>query len=413
MAMLEQRGTIKDLDTIPAIHGGTMTRESFLPFGAPVIGEEEIEEVVATLRSGWIGTGPKCWRFESQIAEYVTAKHAITASSCTAALHLALIAAGIKKGDEVIVPSMTFAATANVVEHVGATPRFVDVDPDTLNMDPLALEAAITPATRAVIPVHFGGLPVDLDPISELCRDNNLILIEDAAHAIGAEYKGRMIGSFGDFTCFSFYPNKNMTTGEGGAVTTSREEFVETLKVMRLHGLSADAWRRFASKRLILSEAISPGFKYNMTDIQASLGIHQLRRLPEFLNRREEIADYYDGAISDSWGVRRQYRPDPKLGTRHALHLYVLVLDLNAFSVSRNEVVEALLAENIGAAIHYRALHMQPFYERTYGYELEDFPIAGEIGESILTIPCSPGMSNDDADTVVRGLKKVLNYYRR
>jgi dTDP-4-amino-4,6-dideoxygalactose transaminase len=413
MAMLAPRSDLTELDVLPAIHGGTMTRESFLPFGAPVIGEEEIEEVVATLRSGWIGTGPKCWRFEGQIAEYVNAKHAITASSCTAALHLALIAAGIKRGDEVIVPAMTFAATANVVEHVGATPRFVDVDPHTLNMDPMALEAALTPATRAVIPVHFGGLPCDMDAISAICRDNNLILIEDAAHAIGAEYNGRMIGSIGDLTCFSFYPNKNMTTGEGGAIATSRDEYVETLKVMRLHGLSADAWRRFASKRLILSEAISPGFKYNMTDLQASLGIHQLRRLPEFLLRREEIADYYDAAIPDSWGVTRQFRPDPSLGTRHALHLYVLMLDPNAFTVGRNEIVEALLAENIGAAIHYRALHAQPFYERTYGYELADFPIAGDIGESILTIPCSPGMSDDDAETVVRGLQKILNYYRR
>jgi len=410
MAMLVPRTALDDL---PAIEGGSMTRDSFLPFGAPVIGEEEIEEVVATLRSGWIGTGPKCWRFETQIAEYVGAAHAITASSCTAALHLALIAAGIKPGDEVIVPAMTFAATANVVEHVGATPKFVDVEPDTLNMDPRALEAAITPATRAVIPVHFGGLPVDLDAISAIARQHGLLLIEDAAHAIGAEYKGQMIGSIGDFTCFSFYPNKNMTTGEGGAVTTSREEYVETLKVMRLHGLSADAWRRFASKRLILSEAISPGFKYNMTDLQASLGIHQLRRLPEFLSRREQIADYYDEVLTDDLGVRRQYRPNPIHGTRHALHLYVLMLDLAAFRASRNEIVEALLAENIGAAIHYRALHSQPFYERTYGYELSDFPVAGQVGESILTIPCSPGMSDDDTDSVVRGVKKILNYYRK
>jgi dTDP-4-amino-4,6-dideoxygalactose transaminase len=413
MAMIAQPGKLTELDNVPAILGGTMTRESFLPFGAPVIGEEEIEEVVATLRSGWIGTGPKCWRFESQIAEYVNAQYAITASSCTAALHLALVAAGIKAGDEVIVPAMTFAATANVVEHVGATPRFVDVDPNTLNIDPVALAAAITPATKAVIPVHFGGLPCDMDAITAICRDNNLILIEDAAHAIGAVYKGQMVGSIGDFTCFSFYPNKNMTTGEGGAITTNREEFVETLKVMRLHGLSADAWRRFASKRLILSEAISPGFKYNMTDLQASLGIHQLRRLPEFLNRREQIADFYDEAISDDLGLRRQYRPDPASGTRHALHLYVLMLDLNAFSVNRNEMVEALLAENIGAAIHYRALHAQPFYREQYGYQMSDFPIAGDIGETILTIPCSPGMSDDDADTVVSGLKKVLTYYRR
>lgn len=396
-----------------AIDGGPTTRESFLPFGAPMIGEEEIEEVVATLRSGWIGTGPKCWRFEGQIGEFVGAPHVVTASSCTAALHLALLAAGIGPGDEVIVPALTFAASANVVEHVGATPRFVDVDPYTLNIDPVAMQAAITPATRAVIPVHFGGLPCDMDPITRICTERGLTVIEDAAHAIGAEYRGRMIGSISDFTCFSFYPNKNMTTGEGGAVCTTREEYVERLKVMRLHGLSADAWRRFASKRLILSEAISPGYKYNMTDLQASLGIHQLRRLPEFQARREELAAFYDDAISDDWGVRRQYRPVVGSGSRHALHLYVLILDRQAFRVSRNEIVEALLAENIGAAIHYRGLHTQPFYRERYGYQLEDFPVAGDVGESILTIPLSPGMSDADAETVVDGVRKVLGHYRR
>jgi dTDP-4-amino-4,6-dideoxygalactose transaminase len=396
-----------------AIDGGPSVRDSFLPFGAPVIGEDEIEEVVATLRSGWIGTGPRCWRFETQIAEYVGTGNAITASSCTAALHLALLAAGVGPGDEVLVPALTFAATANVVEHVGATPRFVDVDPRTLNIDTAALAAAITPRTRAVIPVHFGGLPCDMDEITAICRERGIIIIEDAAHAIGAEYDGRMIGSISDFTCFSFYPNKNMTTGEGGAVCTDRDEFVERLKVLRLHGLSADAWRRFASKRLILSEAVVPGFKYNMTDLQAALGIHQLRRLPEFLARREELARYFDDTISDEWGLRRQFRPALGSGSRHALHLYVLVLDLAAFKVSRNEIVEALLAENLGAAIHYRALHMQPFYEKTYGFKASDFPVASEVGESILTIPCSPGMSDEDAESVVMGVQKVLGAYRR
>ena len=410
MAMLISRtGVREDL----AIDGGPSVRDSFLPFGAPVIGDDEIEEVVATLRSGWIGTGPRCWRFETQIAEYVAAANAITASSCTAALHLALLAAGVGPGDEVIVPSMTFAATSNVVEHVGAIPRFVDVDPRTLNIDTAALEAAITPATRAVIPVHFGGLPCDMDEITQIARHHGIIVIEDAAHAIGAEYRGRMIGSISDFTCFSFYPNKNMTTGEGGAVCTDREEFVERLKVLRLHGLSADAWRRFASKRLILSEAVVPGYKYNMTDLQAALGIHQLRRLPEFLERREQIAAFYDDAISDAWGLRRQFRPLVGSGSRHALHLYVLMLDMAEFRVSRNEIVEALLAENIGAAIHYRALHMQPFYANKYDFKPSDYPVAAEIGESILTLPCSPGMSDMDAESVVVAVDKVLSAYRR
>jgi dTDP-4-amino-4,6-dideoxygalactose transaminase len=396
-----------------ALDGGAMTRETFLPFGAPVIGADEIDEVVATLRSGWIGTGPKCWRFEAQIAEYVGVQHAVSTSSCTAALHLALLVAGVGPGDEVIVPALTFAATANVVEHVGATPRFVDVDPHTLNIDPAAIEAAITPATRALMPVHFGGLPCDMDAIAAIARKHDLLIIEDAAHAIGARYHGQMVGSIGDFTCFSFYPNKNMTTGEGGAVCTNHDESVESLKVLRLHGLSADAWRRYASKRLIISEAISPGFKYNMTDLQASLGIHQLARLPEFQRRREEIAAFYDDAILDEWGLRRQYRPALDSASSHALHLYVLILDPDAFSVGRNQIVDALLAENIGAAIHYRALHTEPFFAKQYGHRPSDMPVAAEIGDNILTIPCSPGMSDEDAESVVRGLRKVLNHYRR
>jgi dTDP-4-amino-4,6-dideoxygalactose transaminase len=410
MAISFERSRLKEA---LAIDGGPMTRETFLPFGVPVIGQDEIDEVVATLRSGWIGTGPKTWRFETQIAEYVGAEHVVTASSCTAALHLALLAAGIGPGDEVLVPALTFAASANVVEHVGARPRFVDIDPVTLNMDPAALEAAFTPATRAVIPVHFGGLPCAMDEIGAICRERGAWVIEDAAHAIGAEYRGRMIGSISDFTCFSFYPNKNMTTGEGGAIATNHADRVEQLKVLRLHGLSADAWRRFASKRLILSEAVVPGYKYNMTDLQASLGIHQLRRLPEFMLRRERLADFYDEVIPDEWGVRRQYRPIVGTGNRHALHLYVLILDEDAFSASRNQIVEALLAENIGAAIHYRGVHVQPYYEREYGYRAEDFPVAASIGDRILTIPLSPGMSDADADSVVFGVRKVLDHYRR
>ncbi len=408
MAMLIDRA-----ESVLAIDGGHKTRETFLPFGAPVIGQEEVDEVVATLRSGWIGTGPKCWRFENALSEYLHVPHVITASSCTAALHLALRVVDVGPGDEVIVPALTFAATANVVEHVGARPRFVDVDPHTLNLDASALEAAITPATRAIMPVHFGGLPCEMAEISAIARDHNLLIIEDAAHAIGARYRGQMVGSIGDFTCFSFYPNKNITTGEGGAVSTSRDEFVERLKVLRLHGLSADAWQRFASKHLILSEAVTPGFKYNLTDLEASLGLHQLRRLPEFLRRRQQIAAFYDEAISDDWGVRRQFRPALGADTTHALHLYVLILDESAFRVSRNQIVEALLAENIGAAIHYRALHVQPYYAQRYGYQPDDFPVAARVGESILTIPCSPGMSDEDADSVARGVCKVLSAYRR
>ncbi|MCG3209393.1 MAG: UDP-4-amino-4-deoxy-L-arabinose--oxoglutarate aminotransferase [Anaerolineae bacterium] len=393
-----------------AINGGAPVRDTFLPFGAPHLGEEEIAEVVATLRSGWIGTGPKTQRFETEFAEYVGSQYAISVNSCTAGLHLSLLVNDIGPGDEVITTAMTFAATANVIEHCGARPVFVDIDPISLNIDPAQIKAAITPRTRAIIPVHFGGLPCDLDVIVEIANQAGLIVIEDAAHAVGTRYNNRMIGSIGHLTNFSFYPNKNLTTVEGGMITTNNETWANKLQVYRLHGLSRDAWKRYSSHRLMLSHAILPGYKYNMTDVQASLGLHQLRKLERFLEVREQYASRYDEAFARFPGVTLQPRPITP-GMRHGLHLYVLILDPAHFSIDRNEIINALLAENIGAALHYRALHTHPYYQEKYGYKPEDFPHAYQVGERILSLPLTPAMTDADVQNVIQAVEKVLTYY--
>jgi dTDP-4-amino-4,6-dideoxygalactose transaminase len=381
-------------------------------FGAPVLDESEYNEVLDTLRSGWIGTGPKTVAFEKEFAGYVAARHAVAVNSCTAALHLGLVVSGIKPGDEVITSPLTFAATANVVIHQGATPIFADIDPDTLNLDPGAVEQAITRRTEAIIPVHFGGLPCALDELKRIAGDHNLAIVEDAAHAVGARYQGKMIGGLGNITCFSFYANKNLTTGEGGMVVTDDDAQAELLAIYRLHGLSRDAWQRYMAHRLILSDAIYPGYKYNLTDLQASLGIHQLRKQENFLAIRERYARMYDAAFADLPGIRMQPRP-ADADHRHALHLYVLILDPEQFRVDRNQIVAALLAENVGAAIHYRALHTHQYYRERFGYKPSDFPHAASVGSNIFSLPLTPGMSEADVQDVIEAVYKVLNAYRR
>jgi dTDP-4-amino-4,6-dideoxygalactose transaminase len=395
-----------------AIDGGKPVRDSFLVFGKPCLGEEEEREVLDTLRSGWIGTGPKALRFEQMFAEYVGAKHALAVNSCTAALHLSLIAAGIKPGDEVITSPLTFAATANVAVHAGARPVFADIDPQTLNISPANIERAITDRTRAVIVVHFGGLPCRMDEITEMTQRHKLALIEDAAHAVGSRYNGRLIGGLGNLACFSFYANKNLTTAEGGMVTTDDDDLAEQIAVYRLHGLSRHAWQRYASRRLMLSDALYPGYKYNMPDLLASLGIHQLQRVEDGLLTREHYAHMYDAAFRQIPGIRLQPRPTDGRN-RHGLHLYVLLLDLAQFRVARNQVIDALLAENIGAALHYRALHMHPYYRDTYGYQPADFPAAAAAGESILSLPLTPCMSEQDVSDVIEAVHKVLAAYHK
>lgn len=409
-----------------AIDDGKPVRDQFLVFGAPCLGEEEIDEVVATLRSGWIGTGPRAKLFEQEFAAYVGARYAVSLNSCTAGLFLSLKALGVGPGDAVLTTPLTFGATANVIEHVGARPAFVDIDPVTLNLDPNRLEAELKrrgtsplgPGGRlkAIVPVHYGGLACDMDALYEIAARYDLHIVEDAAHAVGTRYRGRMVGSIGSLTCFSFYANKNLTTAEGGMVTTDDAALEERLRVYHLHGLSRDAWKRFGSRR-VASEVLVPGYKFNMPDLSAALGLHQLRKQERFLAIRQRYAEMYDAAFADL-PVRRQYRPPVDSGDnagmldRHALHLYVLILDEAAFRVPRDEIVDALLAENIGASIHYRALHTHRWYRETYGYRPDDFPVAAYVGENTISLPLTPGMTEVDARDVIAAVRKVLEAYR-
>jgi len=395
-----------------ALDGGRPVRHAFLPFGVPALGEEEIQEVAATIRSGWIGTGPRVAQFEKEFAEYVGAPHAVALNSCTAALFLSLVLRGIGPGDEVITTPLTFAATANVIVQVGATPVFADIALDTLNLDPAAVERAITPRTRAILTVHFGGLPSELEALQRIARDYHLALVEDAAHAVGARYQGRRIGGHGNLTAFSFYPNKNLTTGEGGMLTTSDDAEAHRLRSLRLHGLSADAWARFHDKGFHQPEVEEPGYKFNMPDLAAALGLPQLQKQEKFLARREEIARRYDEAFA-GLPVRRQCRPATGSSTRHSLHLYALLLDQEQWRVPRDRVIEALRAENIGATVHYRPLHTEPYYQRRYNLPPDALPNAQRAGACILTLPISPSMTGRDVEDVIRAFRKVAAAYAR
>lgn len=407
--MLSDRDTREAL----AIEGGRPVRETFLPFGVPAIGEEEIDEVVATLRSGWIGQGERVVRFEREFATAVGAEHAVAVSSCTAALHLALVVAGVGPGDEVLVPALTFAASATAVLHAGARPVFCDVDPETLLLHLDDAAARVTARTRAVMPVHFGGLPCDLPAVQAFAAEHELTVVEDAAHAVGTKLDDRPIGSFGTYCCFSFYANKNLTTAEGGMIALDDDAAANSLRMLRLHGLSTDAWRRYADRSFVPSAVHALGFKYNLTDLQAAIGIHQLAKVERFQARRETLAARYDEELAGLPGVALQPRVLPGRATRHGLHLYLLLLDPAAFEVGRDEIVAALRAENIGAAIHYRALHLEPYFSELFGHAPEEFPHSLEAGSRVITLPLTPGMSDDDADDVVRATTKVLSRYNR
>jgi dTDP-4-amino-4,6-dideoxygalactose transaminase len=385
-------------------------RDTYLVFGSPEILQPEIDEVVATLRSGWIGTGPKVHAFERDFRDYTGAGHAVAVSSCTAALHLALVAVGLKPGDEVIVPSMTFAATANAVIHAGGRPVLADVDRRTMCLDPEDVERRITPRTRALVPVHFAGRPCDMDALLGLARRHGLKVIEDCAHAVETLYRGRHAGTLGDLGAFSFYVTKNVTTAEGGMVTTADEAWAGRIMTLALHGLSADAWKRFSDEGYKHYELTEPGFKYNMTDLQASLGIHQLRRVEENLVLRRDLWAYYDDAFAD---LPVFPVPAEEAGTRHARHLYTLLLDLDRLRAGRDEVQRALHRQQIGTGVHYRALHLHRYYQEAFGYARGDLPHAEWISDRTLSLPLSPKLTDDDVLDVVTAVRKTLKHFAR
>jgi len=381
-----------------------MARDTFLPFSPPSIGQEEIDEVTAALRSDWITTGPRTKEFERAFGAYVGAPGgtSLMLNSCTAGLHVALVALGVGPGDEVIVPTLTFAATANVVEHVGARPVLVDVRPDTLCIDPEAVAAAVTPRTKAVMPVHYAGQAADLDPIFALAERHGLHVVEDAAHAIPTTYRGRTVGSRGNFASFSFYATKNLTTAEGGALTGD-PELLEKARVIGLHGMSADGWKRFDKSGSWEYDIEMPGFKYNMTDLQAALGLRQLAKLAGFHARRREVAARYGAAFGSDERFEAPVEAD--YGTS-AWHLYVLRL-APLPGLERNAFVDELKRRNIGFSVHYKPLHMMSFYREKYGYRPGEFPVAEDAYRRMLSIPLHPRLTDEDVEDVIGTVKEV------
>jgi len=380
-------------------------RKDFLIFGSPLIEQAEIDEVVETIKSGWLGTGRKVHKFEQMFKGYKGSKFAMALSSCTAALHLSMLAIGIKPKDEVILPAMTFAATANAVIHAGGKPVFVDCERDTINISPDDAEKKITKKTKAIIPVHFAGRPCNLNAIMDIARRHSLKVVEDCAHAIEAEYYGKKTGTFGDLGCFSFYVTKNITTGEGGMVITDNKKYADRIKVNGLHGLSKNAWMRFSDKGYKHYRVVCAGFKYNMMDIQAALGMHQFKRINNYWKRRKEIWDYYNEAFKEL----SVFVPSPvEPNTKHAYHLYTLLLDIDNLKITRDRFLDKMTRKNIGIGVHYIALHLHPYYQKSFGYKRGDFPNAEWISDRTVSIPLSAKLKNKDIEDVVKAVTHII-----
>lgn len=380
-------------------------REKYLVFGSPVIEQEEIDEVVSTLQSGWLGTGPKVAMFEEEFRNYVGANYAIAVASCTAGLHLSVVALGIKEGDEVIVPALTFAATANAVIHSGAKPVLVDVDRSTMTLNYDDVKRKITSRTKAIIPVHFAGRAADMDELQAISHEYGIHIINDAAHAIETEYHRKKIGAFADITSYSFYVTKNLTTAEGGMIVTDNEAIANRLKIYALHGMSKDAWKRFSDDGYKHYQVVFPGFKYNMTDIQASLGIHQLRKVDRLHKRREEVWNIYNDRLKHLPLILPAPQ-DPD--SRHGLHLYIILVDDTKTNVTRDQLITELHRRNIGTGVHYLGLNWHPFYQQEFGYKIGDFPNSDFISERTLSIPFSAKLTDQDVEDVIEALEDIF-----
>jgi dTDP-4-amino-4,6-dideoxygalactose transaminase len=386
-------------------------RSEFLPFSTPTIEDAEINEVVDSLKSGWITTGPKVKRFEDEFKAYVGAPFAVPLSSATAGLHLVLLALGIKEGDEIITTPMTFASTVSIPVLCGAKPVLVDIEPGTLNIDVARIREKITPRTKAIIPVHFAGQSCDMDPIFALAKEFGLTVIEDAAHAAGTEYKGTRIGTLDSISIFSFHPNKNMTTGEGGMVCTPDETVAEEVSLLKFHGMSREAWKRFAASGTPNYDIVMPGFKYNMMDIQAAIGIHQLPKLDRFIDRRKEIAEFYNREFADVPELALPaYAPYEQ---RHAWHLYTPLVRVEMLSIDRDGFMAELKKENIGTGLHYKAVHHHAWYREHLPQAAGSLPNADYASDRILSLPLFPKMSDNDAADVVTAVKSVIARTRK
>jgi dTDP-4-amino-4,6-dideoxygalactose transaminase len=381
------------------------TRKQFLVFGSPAIEEPEIEEIVASMRSGWLGTGPKVARFERDFAAYKDISNIAAVNSCTAALHLSLIAANLKPGEEVITTPLTFCATVNAIIHAGLKPVLADINPVTMNIDTDVIERHVTSKTRAILPVHFAGRSCDMDSICDIAQKYNLKIIEDCAHAIETEYKGEKAGSIGDFGCFSFYVTKNIVTGEGGMVIARCRDDIERIKVLALHGLTLDAWERFSDEGYKHYYVVECGYKYNMMDLQAAIGLHQLRRIEQYWQRRQIIWQHYNEAFADlPVGLPAEPEPD----TRHAYHLYTILIDKNKAGISRDEFLTAMTAHNIGVGVHYQSLAEHPYYQKRYGWKPEDYVHAMSIGRQTVSIPLSAKLTDEDVEDVIDAVRDIV-----
>ncbi len=394
-----------------AINGGKPVRDKLLPYGHQWIDEEEIKAVSEVLHSDWITQGPKVAEFEKEFAKYVGARYAVAVNSGTAALHAACFAAQIEKGDEAITTPITFAASANCVLYQGGTPVFADIDADTLSIDPEEIKKKITKKTKVLIPVDFTGRPVDLEKILQIAKDNDLIIIEDASHALGATYKNKKIGSISDMTIFSFHPVKHITTGEGGMITTNNEKFYERLKLFRTHGITKERDKLLNYDGPWYYEMQELGYNYRLTDFQCALGLVQLKKLDGFIQRRREIVEKYN----DEFKNISEIKP-PKINPNNstpAWHLYIIQLNLEKLKAGRREIFEALRAENIGVNVHYIPVYLQPYYQKKFGYHLGDFPKAENYYLRAITLPIFPKMTDKDVDDVIKAVKKISKYYKK
>ena len=383
------------------------TRDDFIIFGSPALGEAEIEEVVHSMRSGWLGTGPKVARFERDFAAYkgVPENRVAAVNSGSAALHVSLIAAGIGPGDEVITTAMTFCATANAIIHVGATPILADVDPITMNIDPGQIKGRITDKTRALLPVHMAGRPCDMNAIMTIAKEHDLLVIEDCAHAIESEYDGQKAGTFGHFGCFSFYVTKNVITGEGGMIVSQNEEHIARAKVLALHGMSKNAWRRYSDEGYKHYYVVECGFKYNMMDLQAAIGIHQLASIEVNRKRRQRIWSLYQQAFAD---LPVTCPAEPETGTSHAYHLYALLIDETHSGVSRDQFLGMMSQHKIGVGVHYLSIPEHPYYRERFGWRPEDYPHSMRIGRQTVSLPLSPKLTDQDVEDVVTAVRHII-----
>jgi dTDP-4-amino-4,6-dideoxygalactose transaminase len=380
--------------------------KAFLVFGAPAIEKPEIDEVVSVLESGWLGTGPRVAKFERDFARYKGSGYPVALNSCTAALHLSLLAADLREGDEVITSPMTFCATANAILHAGAVPVLADVDPRTMNIDPEQVEAKITPRTKALLPVHFAGRACEMDALMGIAASRGLTMIEDCAHAIETEYHGRKVGTFGEFGCFSFYVTKNVATGEGGMVLTKREEDAARIKVLGLHGMSKDAWKRFGDDGYKHYQVVECGFKYNMMDLQAAIGIHQLGRVEENWKKRQAIWRRYNEAFAEL-PIALPAEPEPD--TRHAFHLYTVLIDEGKAGITRDQFLTKMTQAGIGVGVHYVSLVEHPYYQQTLGWSSDDCPHAVRIGRQTVSLPISPKLTEEDVERVIGAVRDAIS----